>query len=65
MDPNAVGVYVSEYPLNPAKCYFEVEILKTGSKGHMAVGLCSKNCMLDDHVGHFEGSVGIMACDGR
>lgn len=64
LDWNVVGVYVAEYPLNPAKCYFEVEIVTIGSKGHMAVGLCSNRCMLDDHVGHFEGSIGIMACDG-
>ena len=64
-EDDRVGVYIAGHPLTPDTCYYEAEIMDTGMEGSISVGLCSKRCPLDVHVGCATESVGLMMDDGR
>jgi hypothetical protein len=64
-EDDRVGVYIAEHPLTPNTCYYETEIVDTGMEGSISIGLCTKRCPLDVHVGCATESVGLMADDGR
>jgi hypothetical protein len=64
-EDDRVGVYIAGHPLTPDTCYYETEIIDTGMDGSISIGLCSKRCPLDVHVGCATESVGLMADDGR
>jgi len=61
------GVSQADQPLNPAKDlgYFEVEILDTGQKGYIAVGITTVSHDLDVHPGWCPGSWAYHGDDGR
>jgi hypothetical protein len=62
---DSVGVYVAGHPLTPDTSYYEAEIIDTGMDGSISIGLCSKRCPLDVHVGCAAESVGLVMDDGR
>ncbi|XP_069697406.1 SPRY domain-containing protein 3-like isoform X1 [Periplaneta americana] len=64
-DDDRVGIYIANNPLTPDTCYYEAEIIDTGMDGSISIGLCSKHCPLDVHVGCATESVGLMTDDGR
>ena len=64
-EDDKVGVFIAGHPLTPDTCYCEAEIMDTSMDGSISVGLCSKRCLLDVHVGCANESVGLMMDDGR
>lgn len=58
-------MYIAAHPLTPDACYYETEIIDTGVDGSISVGLCSKRCPMDLHVGCATESIGLMTDDGR
>jgi hypothetical protein len=64
-EDDRVGVFIAGHPLTPDTCYCETEFTDTGMNGSISVGLCSKRCPLDVHVGCATESVGLMMDDGR
>jgi len=60
-----VGVFIAGHPPTPDACYYEAEIADTGMDGSISIGLCSKRCPLDVHVGCATESVGLTLVDGR
>ncbi|XP_021931938.1 SPRY domain-containing protein 3-like isoform X2 [Zootermopsis nevadensis] len=64
-EDDRVGVYIAAHPLTPDMCYYEAEIIDTGTDGSISVGLCSKRCPLDAHIGCATESIGFMTECGR
>ena len=60
-----LGVLIAGHPLTPDTCYYEAEIMDIGMDGSISVGLCSKRCPLDVHVGCATESIGLLMDDGR
>ncbi|PNF22199.1 SPRY domain-containing protein 3 [Cryptotermes secundus] len=63
-EDDRVGVYIAGHPLTPDTCYYETEIIDTGMDGSISIGLCSKRCPLDVHIGCVAESIGLMTDDG-
>ena len=60
-----MGVFIAGHPLTPDTCYYEAEIMDSGMDGSISIGLCSKRCTLDVHVGYATESAGLLMDDGR
>ena len=58
-------MFITGHALTPDTCYYEAEIIDTGTDGSVSVGLCSKRCPLDVHVGCATESIGLLMDDGR
>ena len=59
-EDDRVGVFFAGHLLTPDTCYYGAEIMDTGMDGSISIGLCSKRCPLDVHVGCATESVGLM-----
>lgn len=64
-DEDKVGVYISADALTQEKNYFEIEILDSGLRGTIAIGLGPSQYPLDCKPGWNVDSVGFHADDGR
>ena len=60
-----VGIAQSRQRLDRSNHYFEMEILSTGSKGALAIGLAKLNYPLHVHPGWNAGAIGYHADDGK
>jgi Fe-S oxidoreductase len=58
-------MFIAEHALTPDTFCYEAEILDTGTDGNISIGLCSKQCPLDVHIGCVTESVGLTMDDGR
>eukprot|EP00118_Oscarella_pearsei_P026202 m.309593 g.309593 ORF g.309593 m.309593 type:complete len:448 (+) comp47041_c0_seq1:91-1434(+) len=59
------GIALSSYPLTPYSHYFEVEIVDSGDKGYVAIGIARKDYPTCRHPGWNPGSVAYHADDGQ
>ena len=59
-----VGIAQAKFPLSHTNHYFEIQILSSGSKGAIAIGLAKATYPLHRHPGWNPGAIGYHADDG-